>query len=194
MASSPFSSLPRVRFALCPRVTCMLEARAPRCSTGYLPATTAAHSSCVLKTPISNAPPQRWLKAFFKACAGLASIGMKVLTIRRSAWSSTGRMPRNSSPPDTPTIVFVRRRNWNHAARPQRLKGVPRATTVPAAKYLAKRAPVAGLPERAAAVRFAVPESGSTFFNDAVFGRVEFANTELEDFGFSVPTEVLRTT
>jgi glutamyl-tRNA synthetase len=34
----------------------------------------------------------------------------------------------------------------------------------------------------AAAVRFAVPESGSTVFDDAVFGRVEFANSELEDF------------
>lgn len=33
-----------------------------------------------------------------------------------------------------------------------------------------------------AAVRFAVPESGSTVFEDAVFGRIEFANTELEDF------------
>jgi glutamyl-tRNA synthetase len=33
-----------------------------------------------------------------------------------------------------------------------------------------------------AAVRFAVPETGSTAFEDAVFGRVEFANTELEDF------------
>jgi glutamyl-tRNA synthetase len=33
-----------------------------------------------------------------------------------------------------------------------------------------------------AAVRFAVPESGSTSFDDAVFGKVEFANTELEDF------------
>jgi glutamyl-tRNA synthetase len=33
-----------------------------------------------------------------------------------------------------------------------------------------------------AAVRFAVPETGSTAFDDAVFGRVEFANSELEDF------------
>jgi glutamyl-tRNA synthetase len=33
-----------------------------------------------------------------------------------------------------------------------------------------------------AAVRFAVPESGSTSFDDAVFGKVEFANSELEDF------------
>jgi glutamyl-tRNA synthetase len=32
------------------------------------------------------------------------------------------------------------------------------------------------------AVRFAIPESGSTSFDDAVFGRVEFANSELEDF------------
>jgi glutamyl-tRNA synthetase len=35
---------------------------------------------------------------------------------------------------------------------------------------------------QAAAVRFAIPESGNTAFDDAVFGRVEFANAELEDF------------
>jgi glutamyl-tRNA synthetase len=34
----------------------------------------------------------------------------------------------------------------------------------------------------AAAVRFAIPEDGSTSFEDAVFGKVEFANSELEDF------------
>jgi glutamyl-tRNA synthetase len=33
-----------------------------------------------------------------------------------------------------------------------------------------------------AVVRFRVPESGSTVFDDAVFGRVEFSNEELEDF------------
>src|ERR1700759_882060 len=32
------------------------------------------------------------------------------------------------------------------------------------------------------AVRFAVPEGGATSFDDAVFGRVEFANAEIEDF------------
>ena len=34
----------------------------------------------------------------------------------------------------------------------------------------------------AAAVRFAVPESGSTRFDDAVFGPIEIANAEIEDF------------
>jgi glutamyl-tRNA synthetase len=33
-----------------------------------------------------------------------------------------------------------------------------------------------------AAIRFAVPENGSTSFDDAVFGKVEFANAEIEDF------------
>ncbi len=33
-----------------------------------------------------------------------------------------------------------------------------------------------------AALRFAVPEEGSTSFDDAVFGPVEFANSEIEDF------------
>ena len=34
----------------------------------------------------------------------------------------------------------------------------------------------------ASAIRFAVPDGGSTGFDDAVFGRVEFANAEIEDF------------
>ncbi len=33
-----------------------------------------------------------------------------------------------------------------------------------------------------AAIRFAVPEGGSTGFDDSVFGRVDFANAEIEDF------------
>jgi glutamyl-tRNA synthetase len=33
-----------------------------------------------------------------------------------------------------------------------------------------------------AAVRFSVPDGGATSFNDAVLGKVEFANTEIEDF------------
>jgi glutamyl-tRNA synthetase len=32
------------------------------------------------------------------------------------------------------------------------------------------------------AVRFAIPEGGATSFDDAVFGRIEFAHSELEDF------------
>src|SRR5208337_2390487 len=34
----------------------------------------------------------------------------------------------------------------------------------------------------ASALRFAVPDGGSTGFDDAVFGRVEFSNAEIEDF------------
>jgi glutamyl-tRNA synthetase len=47
------------------------------------------------------------------------------------------------------------------------------------AKDEAERRIAAGEP---AAIRFAVPEGGSTSFDDAVFGKVEFANTEIEDF------------
>src|SRR5581483_11040547 len=43
----------------------------------------------------------------------------------------------------------------------------------------AERRRAAGLP---CAVRFAVPETGSTAFDDAVFGGREFANSEIEDF------------
>jgi glutamyl-tRNA synthetase len=59
--------------------------------------------------------------------------------------------------------------------RPPRYEGVCR--TISCEEGARRRA--AGEP---AAVRFAVPQSGSTAFDDAVFGRVEFANNEIEDF------------
>jgi glutamyl-tRNA synthetase len=59
--------------------------------------------------------------------------------------------------------------------RPPRYEGVCRKLD-PAERSRRKNA---GEP---AAVRFAVPETGSTSFDDAVFGKVEFANTEIEDF------------
>jgi len=59
--------------------------------------------------------------------------------------------------------------------RPPRYEGTCRR--VDRAESLRRKA--AGEP---AAVRFAVPEAGSTSFDDAVFGNVEFANSELEDF------------
>jgi glutamyl-tRNA synthetase len=52
-----------------------------------------------------------------------------------------------------------------------------RCRRLSAQEVAAKRA--AGEP---AAVRFAVPESGSTSFDDAVFGKIDFANSEIEDF------------
>jgi len=66
------------------------------------------------------------------------------------------------------------------ARRRQRTKGVRRNTKNLPQDFAedAQQRRASGQP---AAVRFAVPESGETVFEDAVFGRVEFANTELED-------------
>ncbi|GAC1437524.1 MAG: glutamate--tRNA ligase [Terriglobales bacterium] len=61
------------------------------------------------------------------------------------------------------------------AGRPPKYDGNCRGISTPEAM----RRKAAG---ESAALRFAVPESGSTAFDDAVYGRVEFANTELEDF------------
>ena len=52
-----------------------------------------------------------------------------------------------------------------------------RCRAIPAATAQARIA--AGEP---AAIRFAVPEGSSTSFDDAVFGKVEFSNAEIEDF------------
>ena len=61
------------------------------------------------------------------------------------------------------------------AGRPPKYEGICRRLAPEnTAELLAQGKP--------AVVRFAVPESGSTTFDDAVFGRVEFANSELEDF------------
>ncbi len=68
-----------------------------------------------------------------------------------------------------------RRAAASAAGRPPKYDGTCRK--IPLAEAAKRQA--AGDP---AAVRFAVPQSGSTVFEDAVFGRVEFANSELEDF------------
>lgn len=52
-----------------------------------------------------------------------------------------------------------------------------RCRTIPAQDAATRKA--AGEP---CAVRFLVPDGGSTSFDDAVFGKVEFANAEIEDF------------
>src|SRR5439155_9058895 len=59
--------------------------------------------------------------------------------------------------------------------RPAKYEGICRG--VPREEPVKRRA--AG---ESAAVRFAVPGTGSTYFDDAVLGRVEFANNEVEDF------------
>ena len=68
-----------------------------------------------------------------------------------------------------------RRKEAAEAGKPlmydRRCRRIPRAE---AEARLAKGEP--------AAIRFAVPEDGSTIFEDAVFGPVEFANAEIEDF------------
>ena len=68
-----------------------------------------------------------------------------------------------------------RRKEAAEAGKPlmydRRCRRIPKAE---AEAHMAKGEP--------AAIRFAVPEEGSTRFEDAVFGPVEFANSEIEDF------------
>ena len=64
------------------------------------------------------------------------------------------------------------------AAKRDVLRGT-RALAASSTAAEARRRKSAG---ESAAVRFAIPDGGSTSFDDAVFGKVEFANSELEDF------------
>jgi len=68
-----------------------------------------------------------------------------------------------------------RRAKAAEEGRPPRYEGTCRKLN--AAEALRRKS--AG---QAAVVRFAIPDVGSTSFDDAVFGEVEFANNELEDF------------
>lgn len=69
----------------------------------------------------------------------------------------------------------ARRAKAGEEGRPPRYEGTCRNID----PQDAQRRKAAG---EAAAVRFAVPQTGSTSFDDAVFGKVEFANSEIEDF------------
>lgn len=68
-----------------------------------------------------------------------------------------------------------RRARATAEGRPPRYEGTCR-------KLLGKDALRRKEADEPAVLRFKVPESGSTRFDDAVFGRIEFANVELEDF------------
>src|SRR5947208_7894793 len=68
-----------------------------------------------------------------------------------------------------------RRKKATEEGRPPKYEGTCRKLD----RAEASRRKAAGEP---AAVRFAIPEGGSTSFHDAIFGKVEFANSELEDF------------
>ncbi len=68
-----------------------------------------------------------------------------------------------------------RRTAANKAGRPPKYEGTCRKLS----REEAARRKGAG---EAAAVRFAIPQTGNTVVDDAVFGKVEFANSELEDF------------
>jgi glutamyl-tRNA synthetase len=69
----------------------------------------------------------------------------------------------------------TRRAKAAQEGRPPRYEGICRKID----RAEASRRKASG---EAATVRFAIPEGGSTSFDDAVFGKVEFANSELEDF------------
>jgi glutamyl-tRNA synthetase len=69
----------------------------------------------------------------------------------------------------------ARRARAQAEGRPPKYEGICRKMS----KEEVERRRAAGEP---CALRFAVPETGVTVIPDAVFGNVEFANTELEDF------------
>jgi glutamyl-tRNA synthetase len=69
----------------------------------------------------------------------------------------------------------ARRARAQAEGRPPKYEGICRKLS----KEEVERRRAAGEP---CALRFAVPETGVTVIPDAVFGNVEFANTELEDF------------
>ena len=144
-----------------PPAICTWAAPVPRCSTGCSPAITAARWSCALKTPISSARRRRWSKAFCRACAGSASTGTKAPTIRPSAWKCIARARPSCWPPDMPTTVSAARQELEQRraaataeGRPPRYEGTCRKIS----REEGARRRAAG---EAAAVRFAMPESGS---------------------------------
>ena len=97
-----------------------------------------------------------------------------------SGCRSIDRRRRRCYGAGTPTTVSALKRSWSSdAGRLSPRAGLQCTTGAAGAIDPATAREQAGEP---GAIRFAVPEGGVTAFEDAVFGRVEFANSELEDF------------
>ena len=99
--------------------------------------------------------------------------------------------PRNSAKAGTLITAFVEGRAG--ATKERKLwPPASRRCMTGAAERSMPQPPTGGVQEgEPGALRFAVPEGGATAFEDAVFGKVEFANSELENFVLLAPTASL---
>jgi len=182
MASSPFSSLPRVRFA--PSPTGYLHVGGAR--TALFNWLFARHYGGALILRIEDTDIERSTPEMVEGILqGLRWLG---LDWDEGPYHQTQRMElyrENAAKLVTSGHAYycfcskeeleLRRAAATAEGRPPRYDGTCR-------KISREQGATRRAAGESAVVRFAVPESGSTFFDDAVFGRVEFANTELEDF------------
>ena len=81
-----------------------------------------------------------------------------------------------------PTTVSAPAKSWSPGVRRRLKPELSRATMAAADPFHVPRPRGAWLRGNAPVVRFMVPREGVTAFQDAVFGPMEFANAELEDF------------
>ncbi len=93
------------------RASSISAGRAPPCSTGSTPATTAAGCCCASRTRTGSARPRRRSTRSSKGCGGSASIGTGTWCSSSPAPSATGRWWRNCSPLAAPTGATPARTN-----------------------------------------------------------------------------------
>ena len=126
---------------------------------------------------------RKWSKAFSKACAGSASIGTKAHTTRPSAWNCIAETAAKLVASGHAYYCFCTKEELEQRRGPSRRRGASAAL-----RRTCRRISPEEAAERRAARRspprcdLPCPNPAAPRFDDAVFGHVEFANSELEDF------------
>ena len=183
----PTSRPIRVRFAPSPTGYLHVGGAAPRFSTGFSLETSAARSSCELKTPTSSAIAPNWSKAFSMGSVGWASIGMRARFISRSAWRVTAPPRTNCSPPAPPISATARPKNMRAATRRSRTNLRTQSEITAHHPLRLPRRQTFRPPDKSLPCVFGFPLGETTHFEDAVFGPREVSNDEIEDFVLCAP-------
>ena len=105
------------------RVSCISAARARPCSTGSMPAISAARCCCASRTPTANAPPTPRSRRSSTGSPGSGSIGTATSSINSGAPRAIAKSPKACSPAVAPIIATRARRNSKRCAKRRASEG-----------------------------------------------------------------------
>ena len=157
--------------------SCISAARAPRCSTGCSPATTAASSCCGSRIPTRRARPRKRSTRSSTACAGSGSIGTAHEYYQSQFWARHAEVAHQLLERGARLSLLHDPGGAGGAARDRRRPSAGRsASTARGATSTDEQG------DKPFVIRLKAPREGETVIDDLVQGRVTVAERRTRRF------------